>query len=185
MAGTSDNLVIEPWLTARDRGGVADGLDLVFFTSSGTQSFASPEIRAAFRERWLGRYLDRYPGHVFVAFDERGGVAGYVAGSLDDPAKTALFDDIGYFKTIGHLTARFPAQLHVNVRGDLRGAGLGTRLIQRFTGAARAGGAPGAHAVTGEGLRNAGFYERSGFREEGRFVWNGRTLVFLGLSLLR
>src|SRR5687767_7832857 len=36
---------------------VAAQIDAIFFEASGRTTFASPEERTAFRERWLGRYL--------------------------------------------------------------------------------------------------------------------------------
>ncbi|MBX9925803.1 MAG: hypothetical protein K2Y05_05550, partial [Hyphomicrobiaceae bacterium] len=36
-------------------------MDNIFFAAAGTKDFASPEHRAEFRERWLGRYLDSDP----------------------------------------------------------------------------------------------------------------------------
>lgn len=161
----------------------ASALDGIFFEASGTKSFASGAARAAFRERWLGRYLRTYPDWVYLALDGGGAVSGYLLGCLDDPAKTPMFDDIGYFKNFAALTARFPAQLHVNLAPAARGQGAGSRLVSAFAGDARKTGCPGVHVVTGRGLRNAGFYERQGFHEEGHIDWQGRDLVFLARSL--
>lgn len=185
MAGQDDQHVrIERWLDIAGPDTQAHALDEVFFTSSAVQSFPDAAARAVFRERWLGRYLRHYPEWAFVARDAEGQVAGYVIGSPDDPALTPLFDDIGYFKEIPHLTRRFPAQLHVNVRADMRGCGLGAGLVETFCAAAARIGLPGVHVVTAEGMRNVRFYEQNGFREEGRFTWNERTLVFLGRTLI-
>lgn len=185
MSGSLSPPVIEPYAAVAARTGLVEGLDEVFFTSSATQSFPSDEARTAFRERWLGRYLEHFPDCALVALDREGRVAGYVVGSLDDPAQNALFDDIGYFKRLAPLTARFPAQLHVNVRADCRGAGLGAALVSRFMAKAREAGSPGIHVVTAKGMRNVGFYARTGFRAEAAFDWNGRALLFLASPLHR
>jgi GNAT superfamily N-acetyltransferase len=41
----------------------------IFFTSSSVQKFTDETARVRFRARWLGRYLDNYPGSFFVALD--------------------------------------------------------------------------------------------------------------------
>ena len=179
---------IEPFL-ARPRGTrVLAGIDRVFFSSSATQSFASGEARSAFRTRWLGRYLDCDPQHAFLALSSAGSddetVAGYIVGSLDDPARAVRFDDLSYFKTLAHLTARFPAQLHVNLLPEWRGQGLGRALVEAFCRHAAQHGAPGVHVFTGRGLRNVRFYEAAGFREAGCVDFNGREIVMLARSLL-
>ncbi len=183
MSCSSSHCRIEPYPAVAHCAGVTTGLDHVFFTSSATRSFASDEVRQAFRERWLGRYLDRFPDCAFVAFDGDGEVAGYVVGSLDDPARNPLFGDIGYFALLADVTQRFPAQLHVNVREDCRSAGLGATLVARFAALARSHGCPGLHVVTAKTMRNVGFYLRNGFRRERSFPWHGHELLFLAQPL--
>lgn len=161
----------------------SDALDAIFFEASATKSFASPLVRDQFRERWLGRYLRHYPDWVYVALDGDGRVIGYLLGCLDDPAQTRLFDDIGYFQALAALTARYPAQLHVNLAEHERGSGLGSRLVQRFIADASSAGCPGVHSVTARGMRNIGFYARNGFNEAGSVEWQGRELVFLARGL--
>ena len=100
--------VIHSYLDLPHAAALAEGLDAVFFEASNTKSFENAESRAAFRERWLGRYLRHCPQWSYVALDESGAVAGYLVGALDDPARDARFADIPYFATFGRLTARFP-----------------------------------------------------------------------------
>lgn len=185
MIAANDDIRIERWCDCPNRDGLAADLDRIFFTSSGTQTFESHEQRAAFRERWLGRYLTHHPDWTFVAVSPDGQCVGYVIGSPDDPAQTARFDDIGYFKSIGHVTARYPAQLHVNVLAEYRGTGLGSRLVAAFADQAKAQGLPGVHIVTGLGMRNAEFYARNGFCDVGRIKYNERELLIMGLALAR
>ncbi len=72
-------VIIEPYLMRpRTQRQLAD-LDHVFFTSSATQQFSGAAERAAFRERWLGRYLLADATHAFVAI-EADRVVGYVIG---------------------------------------------------------------------------------------------------------
>lgn len=179
--------VIEPYLARPRPAAFIAALDEIFFSSSGTQSFETDTVRAQFRERWLGRYLSHDPQLAFVAVCDAQAAdakpAGYIVGSLDDPARAPRFSDLAYFQDLAHLTERFPAQLHINLAEAFRGQGLGQALVAAFVARVRAEGAPGVHAVTGRGMRNVHFYEACGFQEAGACVWNGRDLVMLALAL--
>ena len=113
--------VIRRW---SDIGGDTERLSeiqAIFFEASATKSFASDTEHAEFQERWLGRYLTHDPRCFYVALapaaiGQSGVVAGYLAGSFDDPARTARFADIGYFADLAGLTARYPANLPLRIR---------------------------------------------------------------------
>ncbi len=175
---------IRRWVEIEDRSHLVPEIDEIFFEASATKSFASEADRAAFRERWLGRYLAHYPEEAFVALAPGGTIAGYLVGSLDDPASTPLFSDIAYFADLAQLTARYPAQLHVNLAQPWRGRGIGSRLVAAFVDHAHSAGVPGVHAVTGRGMRNVGFYLSNGFGEAGSVRTRDRDLVFLARSLV-
>jgi ribosomal protein S18 acetylase RimI-like enzyme len=181
MSGAETRIV--PYGACARVEGLGRQLDAIFFGASETKSFASEKARLAFRERWLGRYLDHYPANAWLAVGRDGPVAGYLVGSLEDPAATSLFNDIAYFKVFSHLTIRFPAHLHVNLAPEFRGQGIGSRLIEAFARHAEAAGAAGVHVVTGKGMRNVGFYERNGFALVGEAAVDGRMLVLLGRHL--
>ena len=159
-------------------------LDAIFYESSLTKTFPNDAVRAAFRERWLGRYLDAAPRlfHLALASDADGAerVLGYLAGALDDPARSERYRDIGYFPRLSDWTARFPAHLHINVASDARSLGIGGALIERFVGDVVTAGLPGVHVVTGAASRNVGFYRRNRFTTTHEFDWQGVPLVFLG-----
>ena len=159
------------------------GLDAVFFDASNVKSFASDAARAQFRQRWLGRYLEHDPKFAYVAVGPSGDVVGYLVGALDDPALSARFSDVAYFAEFKHLTAEFPAQLHVNLAAPARGSGLGSALVQRFVEDARWAGAPGVHVVTSQGARNVGFYARNGFHQAGLAGEPPAARVFLAQRL--
>jgi ribosomal protein S18 acetylase RimI-like enzyme len=158
-------------------------LDHVFFVSSNTKSFPNDELRRQFRDRWLGRYLRQNPHEAFLAFDAEERLAGYVIGSLTDPATEPRFADIGYFPLLADRTLHYPAHLHINLAPTCRGIGLGSLLIDRFAAHAVDRGAPGVHVVTSDGARNVGFYRRNGFEPIRTFLWNGSVLVMLGRKL--
>ena len=171
---------IARWLELPDPVAARGEIERIFFAASGTQTFASDEVRAAFRERWLGRYFDHDPALVYVAVAPDGAITGYLVGSFDDPALAPRFSDIGYFARFAELNARYPAQLHVNLDERARGAGTGGLLVEAFVDEVRRVGLPGVHVVTGQGVRNVTFYERLGFIERGHLTTNGKTVVFLG-----
>ncbi len=169
-----------------DLAALGPALDAIFFESSLTRLFSSDAVRDAFRERWLGRYLDAEPRLVHLAFatgqDGSERLVGYLAGALDDPARSERYRDIGYFPQLADWTARFPAHLHINMAGDVRSLGLGSALIERFVGDVAEAGLSGVHVVTGAASRNVAFYERNRFTTAHEFDWQGIRLVLLGRS---
>ena len=179
----SDDIPIRQWSGIAEREKLIPALDAIFFEASGTKSFAGEADRQVFRERWLGRYLEHDPQWAYLAFDTNGTLAGYLLGSLDDPARTSRFGDVGYFKDFAALTAAYPAHLHVNLAPAFRNLGIGARLVDTFARDAARAGAPGMHVVTGANARNIGFYGRNGFRELGRALSNANEVVFLGRRL--
>ncbi|MFZ1103408.1 MAG: GNAT family N-acetyltransferase [Hyphomicrobiaceae bacterium] len=163
---------------------LATEVDAIFFEASGRTSFASPEERAAFRERWLGRYLKAGTDVVLIAEDPSGAVAGYLVGALEDPAGQERFADIDYFRgAFRELCRRYPAHLHINLAPRFRDRGIGPRLIAAFAAHAAAAGVPGLHVVTAKAARNVRFYARCGLTEVGATCWNGREVVFLAKSV--
>lgn len=182
-AMTRPDVVITPYLAAGDVEGLTDRLDRIFFEASATRSFPDEAARAAFRERWLGRYLRHWPGEALLAFAPGPELAGYLVGCLHSPADATVLADIDYFKTFAHLVRDYPAHLHVNLAPEYRGHGIGSRLIAAFVCQAAAAGLAGVHVVTGKGMRNVGFYERNGFALRGEASVGGRTLILLGRRL--
>jgi GNAT superfamily N-acetyltransferase len=163
---------------------LAAGLDVIFFEASGRAGFASAQERAAFRERWLGRYLKGGTDVVLIAEDPSGALAGYLVGALEDPAVQARFADIDYFRgAFRELCRRYPAHLHINLAPRFRNRGIGPRLIAAFAAHAAAAGVPGLHVVTAKAARNVRFYARCGLAEVGATCWNGREVVFLAKLL--
>jgi GNAT superfamily N-acetyltransferase len=160
-----------------------DQIDEIFFEASGRRFQAGP-ARDAFRERWLGRYLQGGSDVALVAVGRDDIVAGYLVGAVSDPAEQERFADIGYFRAdFRELCRRHPAHLHINLAPAFRGRGLGARLIAAFAACAADAGATGMHVVTGRDARNVAFYRRCGLAELGSCAWHGREVVFLGKGL--
>jgi GNAT superfamily N-acetyltransferase len=161
----------------------ADHMAHIFLEASG-RTFSSEPERIAFRERWLGRYLQGDPDVLLVAQAGGGTVVGYLVGSLEDPATQSRFADISYFRgDFRDLCRAYPAHLHINLAPAFRGKGLGPRLIEAFAERALAAGAPGMHVVTGGQARNLNFYARCGFAPLSTAAWHGREVAFLGRRL--
>jgi GNAT superfamily N-acetyltransferase len=157
-------------------------IETIFFATSRAPP-AEPLARAAFRERWLGRYLDHYLDSFFVGVAPDGTALGYLAGCLDDAARTPLFGDLGFYRDFAALGAAYPGHLHVNVAAHVRGRGIGAALIEAFAAQAAAAGLAGIHIVTNAAARNVGFYHRNGFRQLATCRWNEATNVFMGRAL--
>ena len=155
-------------------------IDAIFFAASATQTFASERERQAFRERWLGRYLDHYPQMTLVAIDPSNQVIGYLVGASDDPARNPLFADIAYFAELADLTLSFPAHLHINLDARARGQGIGANLVRVFCAQLARVGVPGVHVVTSTASRNRSFYARLGFQPLRTVVSKGGSIVMLG-----
>src|SRR5216684_1718046 len=71
---------------------VLSQIDDIFFATSAVQTFRDDQHRASFKVRWLGRYLEHFTNSFFIARDEDGTIAGYLAGWLDNPLFTPLFN---------------------------------------------------------------------------------------------
>ncbi|MBS0241985.1 MAG: GNAT family N-acetyltransferase [Proteobacteria bacterium] len=158
----------------------ATELDPIFFEASLTKSFADDAARSAFRDRWLGRYVEHMPDLAHLAVSRDGRLIGYIVGSHRDPARDPMFADIGFYSRLGQLSARFPAHLHINMAEAARGLGIGSQLIAAFEADARAAGLPGLHLVTGRDSRNRSFYAKNGFACMAELDWGGTPIVFLG-----
>lgn len=159
-------------------------IDAIFFAASATQVFASEAAQAVFRERWLGRYLLHFAEGTYIAKDQTGRVLGYVIGSFEDPAKDPLFSDIAFFQSFRSETARFPAQLHINLAPEARNRGIGGRLIEAFCRTAKGKGSHGVHVVTSATSRNRTFYARQGFVLQASLTTgDGGEIVLLGRKL--
>lgn len=172
---------IIPFALAGDPAAVEAAMEAIFFAASATQTFADAAAKAVFRERWLGRFLDHYPQGTFVAVERGSGtVVGYVIGAVGNPADDPRFADIAYFNDLAHLTAQYPAHLHINLAERARSRGLGGRLIEAFVAHAREHGAQGVHIVTSKSSRNRTFYARQGFELLATLGGAGREIVMLG-----
>ncbi|HEY7646809.1 MAG TPA: GNAT family N-acetyltransferase [Hyphomicrobiales bacterium] len=157
-------------------------IEAIFFANAGTKDFASEGERDAYRELWLGRYLRHCSAASFVALTEDATVAGYLAGALvsnrdplPGPDYYALFSPA--------LVAAHPAHVHVNIREDVRGQRIGSKLIAAFRALCAEKQIAGLHAVTTAGSRAANFFMQSGMAQQAETSWRGRRIVFLGERL--
>jgi GNAT superfamily N-acetyltransferase len=157
-------------------------IEAIFFANAGTKDFASEGERDAYRELWLGRYLRHCSAGCFIALTDDAIVAGYLAGALvsnrdplPGPDYYALFSPA--------LVAAHPAHVHVNIREDVRGQRIGSKLIAAFRALCVEKQIVGLHAVTTADSRAARFFIGCGLAERAQAHWRGRPIVFLGESL--
>jgi GNAT superfamily N-acetyltransferase len=160
-----------------ERPGAAAEAEAIFWESAGTKTFASGAERTAYRDLWFGRYLEHAPGEFFLALGDDS-VIGYLAGSVISDAPPLPGPD--YYPLFpAELIAHYPAHIHVNVRADHRGRGIGAELVHAFAQRRRTHEAAGFHAVTAEGSRSAAFFEKCGLRSAAGATWLNRPLKFL------
>lgn len=136
--------------------------------------------RAAFRELWLGDYLECDPQHVWLALTAANHVAGYLVGTTVDPIASPRFVSLTYFTAFADALGDYPAHLHINLDEAYRNRSIGQRLVDAFAAQITGAGVPGFHVVTSATARNVRFYKRAGFVEVARAPWKAGELVFLG-----
>jgi GNAT superfamily N-acetyltransferase len=162
-------------------------IEAIFFESATKKSFVSAEEREAFRQRWLARYLARFPDETFVALAPDGSAAGYLIGCLDSANAGEDFAEAGYgtrlHPAVAEIVARHPAHLHINMRADARGRGVGRRLIEAFMERCRAFGVCGVHVVTGARSRAVDFSRKCGFEPLTAPSWPAPGTLALGARL--
>ena len=109
-AQSRHDISIRRWTEIPDAKALVPAVDAIFFEASATKTFADERERAAFRERWLGRYLEHEPRWAYLALD-RGRVAGYLVGSVADPVTAAQScDDSADFAALTAALSRAPAR---------------------------------------------------------------------------
>ena len=180
-AAARQSVSIRRWTEIADREHLVPAIDEVFFGAALRKTFADQDERDAFRERWLGRYLEHDPQWAYLALDGET-VAGYLVGSIDDPAKTSRFSDIAV-PEFAKFTAKYPAHLHVNLGPAYRNQGIGGRLIAAFIADLEHDKAPGLHVITGLSARNVAFYQRHGLNELAQAKLGDHEVILLGKQL--
>lgn len=160
--------------------GLVPGIDDIFFGSA-ARAYPPGDERAAFRERWLGRFLSTPGDPLLLALTPSGAVAGYLVGTLENAAESPRFHDMPHFREVFAAPCReYPAHLHINLAPQYRSQGIGARLVDAFADIVRGAGLPGLHVTTGQGMRNAGFYLANGFAEIAAWNRGGGVMLFLG-----
>jgi GNAT superfamily N-acetyltransferase len=82
-------------------------------------------------------------------------------------------------RTPAAIALHYPAHLHMNLLPRLQGQGVGTQLLDRWTGLSRERGATAIHvAINRANKGGLAFWTRMGFADialEGRTIWKGRA----------
>jgi GNAT superfamily N-acetyltransferase len=151
---------------------------LIFEETAPPLTSLSPDAKKAFEHKYFGIYLET-PGSFFLACDRKQ-VLGYLAGAPETlPLHFALNPYLEQFRA--EIEDHFPAHLHLNLAAAARGAGLGSKLIDRYVRdlLRQQHGPSGVHVVTAKDAENVGFYLKNGFektRVSGKLLLMGRSL---------
>ena len=87
-------------------------------------------------------------------------------------------------RTADEIVEAYPSHLHINLLPQLRGAGIGRRLMERWLATVREMGSRGAHLAVGAGTRRAiRFYRACGFRELERASREASAAVWFAIDL--
>ncbi len=138
----------------------------IFYETALVKSFSSESEKSAFYARWFGNYLNADPGAFFLALNEAGGVAGYLAGCVHSFSGSAatIRNAIAFFTPAFCAALRdYPSHFHINVAPGLQRQGIGKRLIARFSSLCAEAGSKGIHVATGAASPAVNFYKACGF----------------------
>lgn len=173
---------VSPLSMADNRKQIIGEAESILFANAVTQDFASEQERADYRKLWFDRYIEHYPDEFFVILDDGGSVLGYLAGSLVSNRPPLPGPDY-YAQLPTNLIFEYPAHIHVNIRTDVQGEGLGTHLVEAFAVHSRERRCNGFHAVTARASSAVRFFQSCRMKELAEIAWNDRSLVMLGRKL--
>lgn len=170
-------------LPTHQRASALMGAERVFWATASRTEFETSCERAAYRDRWFARYVDADPGACFVACltsapsqAEDITCVGYCFGALGlavphsqlpvGPKESRVIrridpDEPEPFHAV---TQIYPSHLHINLATEVRGCGIGQRLIAAFCAYAADAGSPGVRVVTRADADNVGFYNAMQFQ---------------------
>lgn len=166
------------------RADICAAIDRIFFENAATPDFSGEEERRNYRALWLDRYLQNFPESCWIAFDDNGDgdITGYLAGSLVSDRSPLPGPD--YYRLFpDNFVEKYPAHMHVNVRSDRQGQGIGRELIDAFRAHCREKELAGFHAVTAANRCPAHFFTRCGMAVQARVLWHNSWIVFIAEHL--
>jgi ribosomal protein S18 acetylase RimI-like enzyme len=152
-------------------------VEAIFFESSSKKIFVDDHEKRLFQWKYLGSYLETFPGLAVVAKRE-GQILGYVMG--------ATRTDFGlqpHMKIFEDLLEKYPAHLHINCHVESRGLGVGSLLVQELEKKLQVIKSPGLHIMTGGDSRNRSFYQKLGFIFEEKRLFADRPILMMGKTL--
>lgn len=154
----------------------------IFWETSARSDFADLAEKKDFENRYLGIYLESYAEFVFVACEGQR-VVGYILGAPDTLKAEAILKANLHMAIFEDMYQRYPAHLHINLRAETRGQGIGSELIKAFEDYLIKKSVTGLHLITSSTARNVSFYLKNGFVHKVERLWNGRPLLLLGKTL--
>lgn len=158
-----------------------DELYDIFFDSSSKKIFNSEIEKKQFSYKYLDYYYVNHADNFFVMVENEK-VLGYICGALDSRRCHELYQLLPHFKIFDDLYDQFPIHLHMNTHSSARGKGIGTALLEHFSGHVKINFNK-LHIITSPSAKNVEFYLKNGFIEIEVRSFINNELLLMGKTL--
>jgi GNAT superfamily N-acetyltransferase len=162
---------------------LADLKEIFFLNAKNPPQVASE--REQFFKKYAQLYTENWPDDTFFACDlDTEKTMGYLIGCRNsDEGQAKLAALLPSYTLFADMFKKFPAHLHMNVHPDFHGKGAGSFLVQEYIIELKKFRVKGAHIITAPDERNVQFYLKHKFKYALERDFNGKKLLFMGLSL--
>lgn len=176
-------MYIEILSYSQNKSSRLDDLRRIFFATAQVP-LKTEEEREKLFWRYAGIYTQNWPDDTFFACHlDTNETMGYLLGCRDSRKAADLLTPLtNSYALFSDLFDRYPAHLHMDVDPAFQGRGIGSFLLQEYIIELKKFNVRGLHIVTAPELRNANFYLKHKMKHQVVREYNGRPLMFMGLS---
>lgn len=159
-------------------------LEEIFFLNARNPPQSQPE-RENFFKKYARVYFENWPDDTFFACHlDNEKTLGYLIGCRNSTEAAPLLENLlPSYSLFADQFKKYPAHLHMNVHPHEHGHGAGSFLIREYIIELKKNRAKGVHIVTSPDERNVQFYLKHKFKYTLEREFNGKKLLFMGLSL--
>ncbi len=173
-------------LSEKDQLAASRQIKEIFFESSSRKNFKTDLDKETFFKNWTSYYLDNPAQKIWLWQNKNAVTESYLMACCDSKAAKSYYESrIPSYVLFEDLFSQYPAHLHINSSPDVRGQGVGTKLIQHCIEQLRNLGLKGVHLITSPDARNVDFYKKNGFGFSTVRQFKDSELLFLGQELSR